>query len=177
MKKLLSITLACLMVLTFAVSVSAEGNTPSDPSVNVSVEANEADPFTEVTIGWDSVDFTYVFNRTWNPESHEDDVEKGWKTTGNTTLEAKKTADFRIENHSNKSVNVEAVYAASTLAGDVATQFADVEVTFTTLSKSTLAAATTSTVDYATATLTIEGEPTEADRASFVIGTINITVS
>ena len=177
MKKLLSITLACLMVLTFAVSVSAEDNIPEDPSVNVSVEANEADPVTDVTVGWDSVDFTYVFNRTWNPESHEDDVEKGWKTSGNATLEATKSADFTIENNSNKSVTVAAEYVASTLEDDDATQFANVNVTLSTLSKSTLAAATTSAVDRATATLTITGEPTEADRASFVIGTINITVS
>ena len=174
MKKLLSITLACLMMFALAIGTAAE---TTDPSVNVKVEVNPADEVTDVTVGWTSVEFTYVFNKTWNPSTHQDDVVGGWTTSSDATLETTKSATLTITNNSNKPVNVEAVYEAAVLGVEDETQFADVNVGLGALDKTTLVAATTSATDTATATLTISGAPTEKVHDTFKIGTINISVS
>ena len=174
MKKLLSITLACLMMFALAIGTAAE---TTDPSVNVKVEVNEAADVTDVSVSWTSVEFTYVFNKTWNPSTHQDDVSGGWKTSSDATLETTKSATLTITNNSNKDVTVAAVYEAAALDGENATQFAGVNVALGDLDKTNLVAATTSATDTATATLTISGAPTEKAHDTFKIGTINITVS
>lgn len=173
MKKLLSITLACLMMFALAIGTAAE---TTDPSVNVKVEVNEAADVTDVSVSWTSVEFTYVFNKTWNPSTHKDDVVGGWTTSSDSTLGETKTATLTITNNSNKDVTVDADYDAADLGVEDETQFENVNVTVA-LDKTNLNAATTSNIDTATATLTISGAPTEKEHATFKIGTIKISVS
>ena len=181
MKKILAVTLACIMVLTFAIGTSAATPTPDD--VQVGVEVNPAPDYTEVSVDWTSLDFTYVFNRTWNPTEHDEDVVEGWavgtaeNVDRNTVLSDSVTATLTVTNHSNKDVNIAASYVPATLSGDVETQFANVNVALGDLSKTTLEDAVGTTVDSATATLTVSGKPTESNREAFPIGTISVSVS
>ena len=172
MKKFLAIAIAALMMLTFSMGVYA--TTPGDVPVNVTVEVIEASPETNVTVDWTSFNFTYVFTKTWNPSTLQDDVDGGWVNddVDSDVEAATKSATIRVSNNSNHDVTVGITYAAATNVTGVTVDFA--EVTGEDLDS----AVGLSVADYVEATLTVSGTPaTVADASKVQVGTISVSVA
>lgn len=173
MKKFLAIAIAALMMLTFSMGVFA--TTPGDVPVNVTVDVIEASPETNVTVDWTSFNFTYVFTKTWNPSTLQDDVDGGWVNddVDSDVEEATKSATIRVSNNSNHDVTVDITYAAATNVGGVTVDFA--EVTGEDLES---AVDRDAGADYVEATLTVSGTPTTvADASKVQVGTISVSVA
>ena len=101
LKKFAAVTLALMLIVTLAVSVSAEpvsGKTGSKTiDVNARYTSGALTPKVySVDVTWGKMEFTYSVSgtREWNPETHEyaDKTSAGWKAEGN---------DVTVVNHSN----------------------------------------------------------------------------
>ncbi|MBR2387430.1 MAG: hypothetical protein IKB02_01535 [Clostridia bacterium] len=150
MKKLLAITLACLMMLTLCASVSA-----ADGDVNVTVTIEDVVPILMTEVSWDSFDFTYTFKETWTEGSFEvgyDEV--GWN---------KPSATVTVANKSAGDVNVKISYEPK---GDVELP-GTVDFAMTAVNQDLSTAEGRSEFDSVSATLTVSGVPTVDSADTF----------
>ena len=107
MKKLLSLTLALVLLLTLQVPALAaiddnNGSETGDVKVNVTIPAGDENDIYSVTINWTNLEaeFTYNFNK-WNPETMRYDA-GGWGANKTATA----SADITVSNSSNVDITV-----------------------------------------------------------------------
>lgn len=166
MKKFLLFPLAWLLVLSTALSASAETTRQNIDVTAKRTSASETPATFSVDISWTDMTFTYTQRETntWNPSTHS------YKTKTKGAWD-KKTANITVTNHSNVDVKVRIVFSpveGTGVSGSVSNGTA------------TLAAGKPG--DYAgadtmTATLTIRGTPNETvTEEGTVIGTVKITL-
>ena len=133
MKKILSLVLALVMVLSMAVVASAETyegnvtfeNLPADTGkdwkstnqstgeVKVEITPETPDPVYYVTVEWGDLTFEYSFetgNEVWNPMTHSftEGSATGWVGS--------KSANVEVKNHSSVAVQVDVGFRGTTEA-------------------------------------------------------------
>ena len=111
-KKLGCMAVACAMIASSCITVSAERLESADSSVSFDVKAKYsagvvADVYA-VDIEWGSMEFEYKSaGTTWDPDKHEyvTTTEASWTESGN---------DITVTNHSNKPITATLSYTADT---------------------------------------------------------------
>lgn len=182
MKKLISLLLVVMLVVSMAVTASAAAgktekglNTTdkktSTNSVDVKIDTESIahiDAVYYVDIVWDSLDFEYSFksdeNNEWDPKNHSYGSAEYTGDSWNKTA-----ANIVVTNHSNKAVNIAAAIDVAAKNGVTAT-----------LSNASFGLATgegraPDDADAKTITVNIKGVPNTT--SNFTIGTITVTVS
>lgn len=184
MKKLFSVLIAMVLVVSMSVIVFAAGtpienyassdNTTSG-TVVVKIGEESIEKITRVysvNLEWDSLDFTYSFSEyngdSWDPATHTygsvDYVGQNWD---------KNNANIKVINHSNASVGVLATFeddaTAKTVNGVTAT-LSNNEFVLATAEGTTLEEAPNDSVN-----LSIRGVPTKDQ--GFDVGTITVALS
>ena len=161
LKNFAVVTLALMLIVTLAVSVSAEPVSGKSGSKTIDVNAKYTSgaltpKVYSVDVTWGKMEFTYSVSgtREWNPETHEyaDKTSAGWKAEGN---------DVTVVNHSNTDVTVHFTYAAAEGYSGVTGAFS--------VGSDTLDAG-------------VEGNAADADRVSTVaeftkVGSITVSLS
>ena len=113
MKKMLSLILALVLMLSLAIPAFATTNVGGNTSIDVKAKYNGSSATPEkisVDIAWGAMEFTYNVNSTnvWDPSKHEYSVENStsgtWSATGNTVT---------VTNHSNVAVNAGLTFNAA----------------------------------------------------------------
>ena len=174
MKKLLSLLLATLLLISLSTNVLAvkldtlgeEGSTEIDVTAKYQASSNTPTVYS-VDIKWESMTFTYTETGTknWNPSNHSystDNVQGAWDKT---------SATITITNHSNAAVDVtltptitQGLGITGILMDPTATLDAGVEGNY-------------AGADSHTSTLIITGTPNNAITADGVkVGTIKVTI-
>lgn len=166
MKKIVSLTLALMLILSLSTTAFA-ADLGGSKDVTAKYEKTETeDPVYNVDQKWDDLVFTYseTVTKTWNPETHTytEKVEGGWDQT---------EASVTIVNHSNVEVTVSMALTPVEGTG--------VDVTLTG-GNATLAAGAENDVDGAasvTGKLTISGKPNDTVTAAGVkVAEITVTI-
>lgn len=122
MKKFASLILALAMMFSLSISASAATINTSTGSENVPVQIKVTEGLGgtvyNVTVAWESMDFTYkkAATGTWDPDTHiyRDGNAAGWVINGNQLIaEADAEGNYTavssaitVTNHSNAEVNV-----------------------------------------------------------------------
>lgn len=169
MKKILSLILALILVMSVATTALAATITTGDQSIDV--QAKYQDNTTTATVysvdvTWGAMQFTYTESGalTWDPATHAyvDSTSGTWTGNGNTVT---------VTNHSNAAVTASFAFNAlddySTVTGsfDVASETLDAGVVDG-----------YDTADSVTATLTLAGELAETVTDFTKVGTITVTI-
>lgn len=173
MKKLLSILLVLMLLLSLSITVFAanpetvgkDGSKEIDVTAKYQTSISTPEVYS-VDIVWSNMTFTYTQSSTkiWNAENHaySTSSEGAWDKT---------TATVTVTNHSNVSVDISVAYTPANDTGITGT-----------LTNGTTTLDAGAEGDYAgadshTATLTISGTPNNAITSDGVkIGTIKVTI-
>lgn len=113
MKKMIAITLVLAMIMALGtVAFAADSNVDSENgSQDIDVAAKYVDGVVSgtkysVDVSWGSMEFTYTVSgtKTWNPKTHEYDIESGaaWAGAGN---------EITVTNHSNTGITASFSFA------------------------------------------------------------------
>lgn len=167
MKKILSLVLALVMLMSLATTAFAVGTGSHTGVVKGKYAGGTTTPdVVSVDISWGAMEFTYTEGGTndWNSADHSytDNGTSGWTASGNTV---------KVTNHSNVDVDVSFAFAAET--GYSVTGTFDV-------TSDTLAAGVEgkyNEADSVTATLTLAGSLANTVTALTKIGNITVTVA
>lgn len=179
MKKIISVLLAVALIAAMSVTVFAatpaaqtiqELSGTATGQVDVKIAKNAEQDITKVyyvDVTWDSLDFTYTFNKsktnTWQPGSHT------YTEEGNANANWDKTsATVTVTNHSNAAVVVSA--AAPTAMNGVSVAVTDPVNLPSAVGKATDAADLKGTF-----TVSVSGVPTV--ESDFTIGNVTLTIS
>ena len=178
MKKILALTLVCLLTLAFTMGVyAADAPSGSSSPVNVTIAVDEI-PNYDLSFDWDTFDFTYQITKTFTPKTDTETAyysETGLWYVGDETengAEAQ-TATVTVTNNSNAQVKVSISYDETAPIQGVETDFEG--VTNKTLANAADTEDTNPLSVYAT--FEISGDPTSAvATANVVIGTVTVSV-
>lgn len=164
MKKFLALTLACLMALTFVVSVYA-----ADGEVYVEVNVDEPEVF-KYTVSWETFNFTYDLTKTWS------DTQLEYSESGTWT---KNAATVTVTNNSNVDVTVAFSYADNdeTYVDGIEVGLVKDSALVDALDDVTLGNKADGDSNLSTtATVKAEGDPTSASSGTTLVGTVNVSV-
>jgi len=176
MKKLFAMMLALAMVFSLSVPVSAAPITGpgtgdvGEVKVNVIPGGSSTPTVYYVTLGWDSLTFTYTRGSTtnkWDAEKHNYSVIGGGGSWNKTS------ADITVTNHSNTDIGV----AMNFDGGDTAKTVNSVTATLInhTFDLTTGEGRTFAEAASASATVTVKDAPSVNDE--FTIGMVKITIT
>lgn len=176
MRKLFAGTLALAVIFSLSMPVFAEPITGTGSSdveeVKVAVVGGGSSTPTVyyVTVGWDSLTFTYTessHTNLWQPEEHT------YRTSGGGGDWSKTTADISVTNHSNVGIGVAMTFDGSgttkTVNGVTAT------LTNHTFDLDTGVGRTFETADKNSTTVTVANTPNVSN--GFTIGMVKIAIS
>ena len=177
MKKMLSLILALVLLLSLAVPAFAETNdgnkqTNIGGNTNIDVKAkyNSSSATSEkisVDIAWGAMEFTYNVGGTkeWNAATHQyvDNTTKNWTATGNTVT---------VTNHSNVAVNATLSFAKEANYSTVNGSFDKPTLNLATAVDTAVADAPKDT-----ATLTLDGTLGDTVTTLTKIGTITVAIA
>lgn len=166
MKKILSLVLALVMIMSLATTAFAatvESGTAEVKGTYVDNSETDTTVVYKVDIEWEGLSFTYTEGGSygWNTDTHQYDVldsDAGWSGQGTIT----------VTNHSNAAVTASFKYAA-------VTGYEDASVNFSVASLALKSAAETNAAVSGSVTVTPAGKLPKG-TSNQVIGNITITV-
>ena len=119
MKKIFSLVLVLVMLMSFSITAFAEGSVTTDSAVTIDISASykvgaATEDVISVDISWGAMAFEYTDGAegVWNPATHTTGTkgEGSWSARGN---------EITLTNHSNVDINVNFAYtkAVETVTG------------------------------------------------------------
>ena len=174
MKKLITIMLAVVLVLSvsvtaYAATIETENGSESKDVMAKYVENINTVHVCSVDVEWGAMEFTYTASatKTWNPDTHQyvvSDEKAAWSASGNTVT---------VTNHSDTDVDV-------TFAFDALDAFDAITGSFDKTGAQTLTSAVNVAYEEAanvTATLTLSGKLADTTKTLTKIGIVTVTLS
>ena len=182
MKKILTLALAVLMVMSLAVPAFAAdaitdvmettGSYNNSSNVDVLIEKEDATVY-YVNVDWESFNFTYSYGG-WNPQEHAYNV-------GEAASWDKQSAKIVVTNHSNAAISGTVKFSDVDKTSDtvITTQGVTATLDKAAFDCETGVGRTYGSADSETITLNINGAPTAQNGAEtgFTVGTIVLTIS
>lgn len=172
MKKIISLILAMVMVLSLSVTVFAAELDNDTKQEEIDVSAKYVDGVSggtvySVDLNWGAMEFTYTVSGSsvWNPDTHTYDTTTSdtWTASGN---------EITITNHSNAAIKATFAFSALDAYKDVTGSFSAAELNLPSAEgKATDAAELT-----ATTALTLAGELPSTATTMTKIGAITVVI-
>ena len=181
MKKIMSLALALVMLMSLSVTAFAADTSPKtveaeNGTAEIAVSATYKEDVTSasdtynVVVTWSGMEFTYTVEgtQTWNAETHKYDVQMDETGTW-----SESTATVTVTNHSNVAVTATLSFAAVEAYNTVTGKFDNGTIELpSAVDKATNAAELTGT-----AKLTLEGTLASTVTESTNVGTITVTIA